>query len=143
MLKNLFAATALCICGAAIAGDETEQELRYFVIMAKPSAEVWDMLVSNPVNPEPAAKAFLEGIDGAQLIDYYLLAGEPRNLAIVALPDSTMASAILYQRMATKLVDEIEIFEVIPGERFADVLKAAKALRQGDVYSKSEGDKAQ
>lgn len=144
ILKNLLAVTALlCICGTTIAAGETEQKLRYFVIMAKPSAEVWDMLVSNPVNPEPAAKAFLEGIEGAKLIDYYLLAGEPRNLAIVALPDSAAASAILYQRMATKLVDEIEIFEVIPGERFADVLKAARALRQGDVYSKPEGDQAQ
>lgn len=128
----------LCAFSLSTAATAKDEGLRYFVIMAKPSAEIWDALVSNPENPVPAAKEFLKSIEGAKLIDYYLLAGQPKNLAIVALPDSRDASAILYQRMATQLVDEIEIFEVIPGNEFVEVLAAAKALRRGDTYSNQE-----
>lgn len=136
-LKILFSITTLLLSvfNFAIADEEYDARLRYFVIMAEPSAEVWDLLVSNPINPEASAKEFVASIEGAKLIDYYLLAGKPMNLAIVAMPDSRDASAILYQRMATGFVDSIEIFEVIPGDQFADVLGAAKALRKNDSYS--------
>ena len=128
----------LCAFGLSTAATAQDEGLRYFVIMATPSAELWDALVSNPANTVPAARKFLESIEGAKLIDYYLLAGKPKNLAIVALPDSRDASAILYQRMATQLVDEIEIFEVIPGDEFGKVLAAAKKLRRSDIYSATE-----
>ena len=136
--------TGFCLAclafSAALSAEEPEgaDNARYYVIIAKPKAALWDQLVSNPVDPQAAAETWIQTLEGVELVDYYLMAGEPRNLAIISVPDSETASAILYQRIATQLIDEIEIFEVIPGHRFERTLEAAKALRETDKYSGAE-----
>lgn len=139
--KNLLIITALSLFAfsTSSATEHADDGLRYFVIMAKPSGAVWEMLMDSDIDPEENGRTFLEEhVAGATLIDYYLLAGKPMNMAIVSVPDSRDLAALLYQRMATQLVDEIEIFEVIPGSQFRDVLDAAKALRDVDVYSEED-----
>lgn len=137
--KLLIAISMTLLTISSSLAEEASDGLRYFVIMAKPSGAVWKSLMDSDIDPEENARKFVEEhIEGAKLVDYYLLAGKPMNLAIVAVPNSRDISALLYQRMATQLVDEIEIFEVIPGDQFRGVLDAAKALRNADAYSEEK-----
>ena len=114
----------------------SEQNLKYYVVEAKPRPEIFKQLVENPADPAVAASRFISNIKGAKLIDYYMKVGTPYNMAIIAVPDSIDAATILYQRMATELVEDIEVYEVIRGDQFVKVLEAAKALNQYDSYKK-------
>ena len=142
-MKNRWA--AITILAAAVltstAVAETvpdEDDLKYFVLMARPDPAVWDGLVTDPQDPEAAARVFIEGIPGAKLVAYFIAAHEPLSISIVALPDTRDASALIYQRIATQLIEEIEIIEVLKGDEFAEVLESARALRRNDSYSRRE-----
>ena len=124
------------ITGALADTQVSEQNLKYYVVEAKPRPEIFKLLVKNPADPAVAASRFIKNIKGAKLIDYYMKVGTPYNMAIIAVPDSIDAATILYQRMATELVEDIEIYEVIRGDQFVKVLGAAKALNQYDSYKK-------
>ena len=112
-----------------------EDDLKYFVLMAKPDPAVWDRLVTDPEDPEVAAREFIESIPGAKLLAYFIAANEPLSISILALPKSRDASALIYQRVATQLIEHIEIIEVLKGAEFVKVLESAKALRRNDAYS--------
>ncbi len=129
----------LLVAGNIFADNNESNDKRYFIMTAKPTAELWDSLVSNPEavgDPTVAARDFIEGLDGAELIAYFLYADKPMNVAIFSVSNGRDASAVVYQRMATGLVEEIEISELIPGPEFAAVMETAKSFREGDKYSK-------
>lgn len=140
--KNLTYTVLLFLLAAGnVFADENESNgKRYFIMTAKPTAELWDMLVSNPEavgDPTATARDFIERLDGAELIAYFLFADKPMNVAIFSVDDGRDASAVVYQRMATGLVENIEISELIPGPEFAAVMATAKSFREGDKYSES------
>ena len=143
-IPRLFAIAAAITMLAAVVLPSTavtetvpdQDDLRYFVLMAKPHPAVWDKLVTDPQDPEAAAKAFIEGMPGAKLVAYFIAAYEPLSISIVALPNTRDASALVYQRIGTQLIEDIEIIEVLKGVEFMEVLELAKALRSGDSYSR-------
>ena len=147
-IQRLFATTAaicLAVSSATVlpstAMAETtpdRDDLRHFVLMARPDPAVWDRLVTDPQDPVADARAFIEGIPGAKLVAYFIAAHEPLSISIVALPDTRDASALIYQRIATQLIEDIEIIEVLKGDEFVEVLESARALRRNDSYSSRE-----
>jgi hypothetical protein len=108
--------------------------LKYFVIQGVATPEMIKKLVENPADPWINAEKMTAGIKGAKLIDYYMEAGAARNLAIIAVPDTKYAAAIVYQRMGTLFMEDMTIFEVIPSSKFKEVLEIAKKLNDSDAY---------
>ena len=139
MLTRLrLALCLLLLSGVSLAQEGDDNGLRYFVIQGKPKPEVIKMMVENPADPMPAARALVASIEGAKLVDYYFMLGSAENLAIVAVPDSKYAAAITYQRMGTTLMDDMVVYEVIPASKVPDMLEVAKEMNEADAYSKSE-----
>lgn len=133
-MKNLlFLALALFLTGNLFAQEpEAEDSLKYFVVQGTPKPEIMKMLVDNPASPWPGAEKLVSSIEGAKLIDYYLEAGKARNLAIIAVPDSKYAAAIVYQRMGSMMLDDMVVFEVIPSSKVMEMLQIAKKLNESD-----------
>ena len=128
-------AVAILLCALGPVWATAEEDLKYFVVQGKPKPEVIKMMVENPADPMPAARALVASIPGAKLIDYYFAVGEAQNLAIIAVPDSKYAAAITYQRMGSTLMDEMVIFEVLPASKVPEMLGIAKALNEKDAYA--------
>ena len=139
MINQLRAALCLLLLSPIALAQATEDDgLKYFVIQGKPKPEVINMMVENPANPMPAARALVASIEGAKLVDYYFKVGSAENLAIIAVPDSMYAAAITYQRMGSELMEEMIVYEVIPASKVPAMLETAKAMNEADAYSKSE-----
>ena len=115
---------------------KAQKSLKYFIVKGTPKPEVVKSMVDNPVDLTPGAEALVSGIPGAKLVGYYLVVGKAQNYAIIAVPDSTDAAAITYQRMATGALDDMEVIEVIPSADFVPVLKKAKSLNEKDAFLK-------
>ena len=113
-----------------------EKPLKYFIVKGTPKPEVIKGMVAKPVDLTPAAEGLIADIPGAKLIGYYLVVGKAQNYAIIAVPDSTDAAAITYQRMGTGLMDDMEVIEVIPSADFIPVLEKAKAMNEKDAFLK-------
>lgn len=113
-----------------------DDDLKYFVIQGTARPEMIKKLVETPADPWPNAEQMVAGIKGAKLIDYYMEAGAARNLAIIAVPDTKYAAAIVYQRMGTLFMENMVVFEVIPSSKFKEVLEIAKELNEVDAYLK-------
>lgn len=105
-----------------------EDELKYFVVQGKLTPEVAKLLVENPADPTAGARKSIESIPGAMLVDYYLEVGTAQNLAIVALPDSSIAAALVYQRLSTGGLTDIKVREMLPSDKVKEMLKVAKSL---------------
>lgn len=105
-----------------------ENELKYFVVQGKLTPEVTKLLVENPADPTAGARKSIKSIPGAILVDYYLEVGTAQNLAIVALPDSSIAAALVYQRLSTGGLTDIKVREILPSNKVKEMLKVAKSL---------------
>lgn len=114
----------------------SDPNLKYFIVEGSPKTDVLSAMVANPADPTAGAEALVSGIEGAKLIGYYLLAGKAQNLAIIAVPDTHDAAAITWQRMGTGLMEDMEVYEVIPADQFKGVLEQAKGLNEKDQYVK-------
>lgn len=106
-----------------------EDNLKYFMILGKVKPEVAKMLVENPSDPTVGAKKSIESIPGAKLISYYLEAGTAQNIAIIAVPDSDIAAALVYQRMSTGALVDMKVREIIPAAKFKAVMELAKSIK--------------
>lgn len=106
-----------------------EDNLRYFMVQGKVNPEVAKRLVDTPSDPTEGAKKSIESIPGAKLVDYYLEAGTAQNIAIIAVPDSDIAAALVYQRMASGALLDIHVREIIPARKFKGVMEKAKAIK--------------
>jgi len=106
-----------------------KDNLKYFMVLGKLKPEIAKTLVQNPADPTESAKKSIESIPGARLIDYYLEAGTAQNVAIIALPDTGYASALVYQRMSTGALIDIQVREIIPAAKFKAVMELAKTLK--------------
>lgn len=138
-MKNLlFVFSVLFVFSAYAQTGSPDDDLKYFVVQGTPKPEVMKMLVDNPSDPWPAAEKMVASIEGAKLIDYYFEVGKARNLAIIALPDSKYAAALVYQRMGSMFLDDMTAFEVIPSSKVAEMLGIAKKLNEADSYSKEK-----
>lgn len=76
-----------------------------------------------------AQKKSIESIPGAKLIDYYLDAGYAQNIAIIAVPDSEIAAALVYQRFSTGSLNKITVREIIPAAKVKSMLEVAKSIK--------------
>lgn len=129
-----------CLLGAASFADEkaspggSDPDLKYFIVVGKPKPEVLKGMVDKPVDLTPGAEQLVSGIEGAKLIGYYLAVGKAQNFAIIAVPDSSDAAAITYQRMATGLMEDMDVVEVIPSDLMVPVLEKAKAMNAKDAF---------
>lgn len=110
--------------------------LKYFAIQGVTTPEMTKAIVENPVDLWTGAQEMVAGIKGAKLIDYYMEAGRARNLAIIAVPDSKYAAAVVYQRMGSLFMEDMTVFEIIPSTKFKEVLEIAKKLNESDPRSK-------
>lgn len=119
---------ALGTVSEALADQSANNNLRYFVVEGSLAPPIAGVMVENPANPMAGAQALVASIEGAKLIDYFLFLGEPKNLAIIAVPNSDYAAAITYQRFGTQALSDIKIREVIPGSRFEQILKISNEL---------------
>lgn len=133
LVSAVFAATGFAAAGQNASSDPN---LKYYIVEGTPKTEVLSAMVTNPADPTAGAEALVTGIEGAKLIGYYLLAGKPQNLAIIAVPDTHDAAAITWQRMGTGLMEEMEVYEVIPADQFKGVLEQAKDLNENEQYLK-------
>lgn len=106
-----------------------EDNLKYFMVLGKLKPEVAKMLVDNPADPTEGARKSIESIPGAKLIDYYLEAGTAQNIAIIALPNTEYAAALVYQRMSTGHLVDMQVREIIPSAKFKAVMEIAKKLK--------------
>lgn len=135
--KMILAVAAIALAGPTVAQDApSDPNLKYYIVEGTPKTEVLSAMVANPADPTAGAEALVSGIEGARLIGYYLLAGKTQNLAIIAVPDTHDAAAITWQRMGTGLMEDMEVYEVIPADQFRGVLEQAKALNDKDQYLK-------
>ena len=129
------ALACLALASQAVAESEAaDDNLKFFVVQGKPKPEVLKMMVENPADPWAGAEKLVASIDGAKLIDYYLYAGSAQNLAIIAVPDSKYAAAIVYQRMGTLMMEDMKVNEIIPSRHVKNMLEAAKAMNEHDAY---------
>ena len=124
----------LCVFQASAEDQTAEDNLKYFVVQGKPKPEVIKMMVENPADPWAGAEKLVASIKGAKLIDYYFKAGGAENLAIIAVPDSKYAAAIVYQRMGTLLMDDMKVEEIIPSRKVKEMLQIANEMNKHDVY---------
>ena len=138
MKKLLIILAAVSLFGANAQTGSVDDGLKYFVVQGTPKPEVIKLMVENPSDPWPAAEKLVASIEGAKLIDYYFEAGFSRNLAIIAVPDTKYAAAIVYQRMGTEMMDEMVVFEVIPSTKVAEMLAIAKKMNKADKYLKKD-----
>ncbi len=140
IIKKLLTILLMLSCSSlAYAHDVkalSDDNLKYYVIQGVAQPEMIKRLVDNPLDPWVGAEKMTAGIKGAKLIDYYMEAGAARNLAIIAVPDTKYAAAIVYQRMATLFMADMTVFEVIPASKFKEVLEIAKELNKSDGYLK-------
>ncbi len=133
VLKYAATTFASCILALGIAsGGQAEQsndsDLRYFVVEGSLAPPIAGAMVEHPADPMAGAEALVASIEGAKLVSYFLFLGEPKNLAIIAVPNSDYAAAITYQRFGTQALSDIKIREVIPGERFEKILKLSNEM---------------
>jgi hypothetical protein len=140
MIKKLLTILLMVSCSSlAYAHDVkalSDSNLKYFVIQGVAKPEMIKRLLENPADPWVNAVKMTAGIKGAKLIDYYMEAGAARNLAIIAVPDTKYAAAIVYQRMGTLFMEDMTVFEVIPSSKFKEVLEIANELNKSDSYLK-------
>ena len=137
LIKHVTGAIILLFAVAASAHDvKVDENLKYFVVQGKPKPDVIKLMVENPADPWKGAEGLVAAIPGAVLVDYYLDVGAARNLAIVAVPDSSDIAAVVYQRMGTLLMTDMEVFEVLPSAKFKSVLEKAKKMNEADAYLK-------
>ena len=85
--------------------------------------------MQNPADPTECAIKSIESISGAKLIDYYLEAGSAQNIAIIAVPDTSYASAFVYQRMSSGSLIDIHVREIIPAAKFKAVMEFAQSIK--------------
>lgn len=138
--KKIFFSITLCLAFISTAyADQgsADDNLKYFVIQGKAKPEILKMIIENPADPMPAARKMVASIEGARLIDYYFVVGSAQNLAIIAVPDSKYAAAITYQRMATGFMEDMQVYEVIPANRVAEMLQIAKDMNEHDTHLKN------
>ena len=137
-LRIVFATVLMLVISyQALAGDNTSDDnLKYFVVQGKPKPEVIKMMVANPADPWAGAEKLVASIKGAKLIDYYFMAGGAQNMAIIAVPDTKYAAAIVYQRMGTNLMEEMVVKEIIPSRKVKAMLQIANEMNKHDAYSK-------
>ncbi|RIH71736.1 hypothetical protein BJG01_13505 [Vibrio splendidus] len=106
-----------------------EVELKYFLVQGEITPKIAKLLVDNPADPTAGAKKSIESIPGAKLIDYYLDAGYAQNIAIIAVPDSEIAAALVYQRFSTGSLNKITVREIIPAAKVKSMLEVAKSIK--------------
>ncbi|PMO63701.1 hypothetical protein BCT04_15230 [Vibrio breoganii] len=106
-----------------------EVELKYFLVQGEITPEIAKLLVDNPTDPTAGAKKSIESIPGAKLIDYYLDAGYAQNIAIIAVPDSEIAAALVYQRFSTGSLNKMTVREIIPAAKVQSMLEVAKSIK--------------
>ncbi|MFA0476388.1 hypothetical protein AB4527_14685 [Vibrio breoganii] len=106
-----------------------EVELKYFLVQGEITPEIAKLLVDNPTDPTAGAKKSIESISGAKLIDYYLDAGYAQNIAIIAVPDSEIAAALVYQRFSTGSLNKMTVREIIPAAKVQSMLEVAKSIK--------------
>ena len=126
-MKKLLSLTFIIVFFATPAF--AKDNLKYFMVLGKIKPEIAKALVQNPADPTESAKKSIESISGAKLIDYYLEAGTAQNIAIIAVPDTEYASALVYQRMSTGALIDIQVREIIPAAKFKAVMELAKAIK--------------
>ena len=110
-------------------GFATDDNLKYFMVLGKLKPKVAQFLVENPSDPTESAIKSIESIPGAKLVDYYLEAGSAQNIAIIAVPDTSYAAALVYQRMASGSLIDINVREIIPAKKFKDVMEFAQSIK--------------
>ncbi|WNC73621.1 hypothetical protein RGQ13_06400 [Thalassotalea psychrophila] len=128
-LIALFTSAALMLS----TGASAEDNLKYFMVKGKLKPEIAKMLVDHPMDPTAGAKKLVASIKGAKLVSYYLEAGTAANIAIIAVPDSDYASAIVYQRMSTGALIDIEVREIIPAAKFEQVMQLANDMNKAEA----------
>lgn len=128
-MKLLLKAVLPLLLGAlSFSASSQENELKYFVVQGKLTPEVAKLLVENPTDPTAGARKSIESIPGAILVDYYLEVGTAQNLAIIALPDSSIAAALVYQRLSTGGLTDIKVREILPSDKVKEMLQVANSL---------------
>lgn len=133
----LFSVATLLVVNQTMAeATTTDDGLKYFVVQGKPKPEVIKMMVENPADPWAGAEKLVASIEGAKLIDYYLYAGGAQNMAIIAVPDTKYAAAIVYQRMGTNLMEDMDVKEIIPSRKVKEMLQIANEMNKHDAYLK-------
>lgn len=126
---NLLKSSVLIVCFIFSTQSIAEQKkLKYFMVQGKVTPAVAKMLVQNPADPTAGAKKTIESIKGAKLISYYLEAGTAQNIAIIAVPDTEIAAALVYQRMSTGALLDITVREIIPAKHVKSMLETAKEI---------------
>ena len=133
VLKFVVTTFASCILALAtvsgvLADQSSNSDLRYFVVEGSLAPPIAGAMVERPANPMAGAEALVASIEGAKLVSYFLFLGEPKNLAIIAVPNSDYAAAITYQRFGTQALNDLKIREVIPGDRFEQILKLSNEM---------------
>lgn len=90
--------------------------MKYYLMIGEPTTEVWNALVkSGGKNLTTPGREATEAL-GGKMIGYYIGATEAKNYIIVAYPDSTDVSNIVYMRAAQGVMKNLEFIEIIPAE---------------------------
>lgn len=123
MKKLLF----LLVVGLTLQGVAQEKPLKHFLLIGTPKPETVAKILEHPMDLGEPARIELEGM-GGMLIGYYFAADHSKNYALLALPGSRDMAAIVYQRMATGAMENIEVIELIPSDEMIAVFKKASKL---------------
>jgi len=75
-------------------------EMRYYLMIGKPTPEVWDAIVkSGGHNMTAPGREATEAL-GGEIHGYYIGANEAKNYIIVAYPEDVAVADIVYMRAA-------------------------------------------
>lgn len=133
MKKFLFAVFTCLLISNGVAADilagqeKSSLKLKYFLLSGTPEHKVFKAALAKPIDYAPAARKTIEELNG-KLVSYYFEVGLARMYAIIALPDSRDMTALVYQRMSTGLMRDVEVVEIIPSENMVDIFKRANRI---------------
>lgn len=119
-LKLNVALCSLALLGGLLVSTvgfaQENARMKYYLMIGEPTTEIWNALVKSGGKDmtTPGRKA-TEAL-GGKIISYYIGATEARNYIIVAYPDSTDVSNIVYMRAAQGVMKNLQFIEIIPAE---------------------------
>ena len=127
-MKKMILMTLACFCASIVlAQDDKDAELKYFLLIGTPEPAVLQAALDNPADFGEAAKKELESL-GGELLGYFFAMEHAKNYALMALPGSEDMAALVYQRMATGAMKNIEVVELIPSDRMVEVFKQGQEI---------------